>query len=146
MDKSYDAVVKIAINAPLSKVWNGITDPDIITQYMHGTRVHTDWKVGSSIIWKGKWEGKSYEDKGTILAIEPQTLLKITHWSPLSGTEDKPENYHIVQYELSDNNGATSLVLTQGNNPSQEAADRMANNAWLPVLQKLKTVIENQDS
>lgn len=142
MEESFDAVVEIDIDAPLAKVWEGITDPKIIKQYMHDTQVHTDWKEGSPIIWKGEWEGKSYEDKGTILAIEPYRLLKMTHWSPLSGSEDRAENYHTVQYELSNNNGTTVLVLTQGNNPSQEAADKMANNAWRPMLQKLKTVLE----
>ena len=142
MKKSFDAIVSIEINAPVSKVWNGITDSDVIRQYMHGTNVTTDWHVGSPIIWKGEWEGKPYEDKGTILAFEQEKLLKTTHWSPMSGSEDKPENYHTVLYELSDKQGNTVLTLTQGNNPSQEAADSMAKNAWTPMLQTLKTVLE----
>lgn len=142
MAKTFNAIVNIEINAPVAKAWDGITDPDIIRQYMHGTNVVTDWRVGSPIIWKGEWDGKSYEDKGTILAVEPQKLLKTTHWSPMSGSEDKPENYHTVLYELADNHGNTVLTLTQGNNPSQEAADNMAKNGWTPMLQILKTVLE----
>lgn len=142
MEKTFDAVVSVEINAPVSKVWAGITDPDVITQYMHGTKVVTDWAVGSPIIWKGEWKGKPYEDKGTILANEKNKLLKTTHWSPMSGSEDKPENYHTVLYELSDKAGKTVLKLTQGNNPTQEAAESMAKNAWTPILQTLKSVLE----
>src|SRR5205807_9908914 len=54
------------------------------------------------ITWKGEWQGKTYEDKGTVLAVEPNKLLRITHWSPMGGSEDKPENYHTVTYELAE--------------------------------------------
>ena len=82
------------------------------------------------------------EDKGTVLAVEPKKLLKTTHWSPMGGSEDKPENYHTVTYELAERGGATILTLKQDNNASQEDADTMAEKNWGPVLEGLKAVAE----
>ena len=54
----------IDVNAPAAKVWEALTNPEIVKKYFFGTNVKTDWKVGSPIIWEGEWEGKSYRDKG----------------------------------------------------------------------------------
>ena len=53
------------------------------------------------IKFKGEWGGKKYEDKGTILEMNYQQLIKYNYWSSISGIEDKPENYIIVTYQLS---------------------------------------------
>jgi uncharacterized protein YndB with AHSA1/START domain len=77
-----------------------------------------------------------------VLEVEPNKRLKNTHWSPMGGTEDKPENYHTVTYELAEQDGKTTLTLRQDNNASQEEADNMAENNWGPVLEALKAVVE----
>ena len=144
MKRTFVAEKRVAINAPVAAVWQALTDPKLVKQYMHGTDMETDWKAGSPITWKGEWKGKRYEDKGEVLEVKPMKLLKNTHWSPMGGTEDKPENYHTVTYELTEQNGATVLTLQQDNNASQEEADRMAENNWGPVLEQLKEVVEKE--
>ncbi|MDB5175643.1 MAG: ATPase [Candidatus Saccharibacteria bacterium] len=141
--KDYNAIVTVVVAAPVNKVWDAITKPELIKQYMHGTNTETDWAVGSPVSWSGEWNGKAYTDKGLVLQNEFQKLLSYTHWSPMGGSEDAPENYHVVTIELTEQNGSTQLTLTQSNNPSQEAADQMASNAWGPMLQALKTIAEN---
>lgn len=130
------------IDAPAAQVWDALTNPSKIERYMHGTEVSTDWRVGSPIVWRGEWKGTAYEDKGEILKVEPQRLLKYTHWSSMGGTEDRPENYHTVTYELAAVEGRTRLKLTQDNNSTQEEADRMARDNWSPVLAALKETAE----
>ena len=142
MTEKFVAEKRITINASADAVWQALTDPALVKQYLHGTNMETNWKVGSPIRWKGEWKGKAYEDKGTVLAVEPKQLLKTTHWSPMGGSEDKPENYHTVTYDLAGDDGKTTLTLTQDNNPSQEEADKMADNNWGPVLNGLKEMVE----
>ena len=142
MKGTFVAQTRITINAPADAVWLALTDPEKIKVYMHGTNLVTDWKVGGPITWKGEWKGKSYEDKGEVLAVEPGKLLRHTHWSPMGGTADKPENYHTVTYELAEQSGKTALTLTQDNNASQDEADAMAENNWGPVLEGIKAVAE----
>jgi len=142
VSRGFDAVVTVTINAPRAEVWDVLTNPTKVKQWMHGTNLSSDWQVGSKITWKGEWKGKSYEDKGKVLEIEQPKVLKYTHWSPLGGSPDKPENYHTVKCELVERGGQTILTLTQDNNATQEEADGMAKNNWGPVLQGLKQTAE----
>jgi uncharacterized protein YndB with AHSA1/START domain len=137
------ATAETEIDARPKRVWEALTDPELIEKYMFGSRVVTDWKVGSPIVWKGEYEGKKYEDKGKILAIEPEKLLKVTHFSPMSGQDDSPENYHTLVYELEERGGATHVSLSQDNNPSEEAAEHSRAN-WEKMLAGLKRVVESE--
>ncbi len=142
MKESFVAERRITIDAPVDAVWLALTDPELVKQYMHGTNMQTDWKVGGPITWKGEWKDKPYEDKGKVLEVEPDKRLRYTHWSPMGGSEDAPENYHTVTYELAEQDGKTILTLKQDNNASQDEADNMAENNWGPVLEGLKAVLE----
>lgn len=135
------ATTETDIDAPRSKVWQALTDPDQIQKYMVGSRVETDWKQGSPITWKGEYEGKKYVDKGKILEVEHERRLKLTHFSPLSSEEDAPENYHTLVYELEDNDGTTHVSLSQDNNKDEKAAEHSRAN-WQKMLSGLKEVVE----
>jgi uncharacterized protein YndB with AHSA1/START domain len=137
------ATAETQIHAPRSKVWWALTDPDQIQKYMFGSKVETDWKPGSRITWKGEYEGKKYEDKGEILEVEHERRLTVTHFSPLSGEEDAPENYHTLVYELEENDGKTHVLLSQDNNRNEEAAEHSRAN-WETMLSRLKEVVEAQ--
>src|SRR5678815_6187888 len=96
MSKNLVAKVTTSIGANKSTVWEALVTPDEIKQYMFGTDVESDWRKGSQILWKGEMKSKKYEDKGVILKIEPEQTLQYSHFSPLSGEPDQPENYHTV--------------------------------------------------
>jgi len=111
MNTAFTSVTSIDINTTADHVWEALTTPDMIKQYMFGATVVSDWKVSSAIIYQGEWEGRPYEDKGTILAIEPNRYLQATYYSALSGLEDIPENYNTITYELiADTAGKTRLI------------------------------------
>lgn len=137
------ATAETEIDAPAERVWKALTDADEIEKYMFGSRVDTDWQPGSSITWKGEYEGKAYEDKGEILEVVPERRLRMTHFSPLSGADDVPENYHTLTYELEGRNGTTHVSLSQDNNSSPEAAEHSRAN-WEKMLSGLKSVVESQ--
>ncbi|HZQ31635.1 MAG TPA: SRPBCC family protein, partial [Mycobacterium sp.] len=105
------------------------------------SRVDTDWRPGSSITWSGEFNGKAFEDKGEILEVDQNRLLKVTHFSPLSGQPDQPENYHTLTYELAERDGGTHVSLTQDNNGSEEEAEHAKAN-WDAMLGGLKKTVE----
>jgi uncharacterized protein YndB with AHSA1/START domain len=105
------AEATVHVDAPRSEVWRSLTDPERIRQYYLGAQVETDWQVGSPITFKGEWEGKSYEDKGEILVFEPERELAYSHWSPMGGKPDEPENYHVVRVTLDEPEGTTHVTL-----------------------------------
>jgi uncharacterized protein YndB with AHSA1/START domain len=108
---------------------------------MFGSQVETDWKPGSQIRWKGEFEGKSYEDKGEVLEVEPGRRLKVTHFSPLTGQDDVPENYHTVTYELAEHDGHTHVSLSQDNAGSEQEAEH-SSATWQQMLDGLKKQVE----
>jgi uncharacterized protein YndB with AHSA1/START domain len=141
MNRGLIAKATIIINTPASRVWDALTNPELIKQYLFGTQVTTDWKVGSPITYKGTWEGKVYEDKGKVLQVEPGKLLVSTFWSSLSGLPDVPESYKTVRYDLSTEGSGTRLTITQDNNDSQEEASHSEQN-WKMVLDGMKKLLE----
>ena len=137
----YVATAETEIDAPAARVWQALIDPDEIEQYMFGSRVETDWKPGSPIIWRGTFEGKAYEDKGEVVEVETERRLEVTHFSSLSGNEDVPANYHTLVYVLEERDGTTRVSLSQDNNSTEEAAKHSKAN-WETMLAGLKQVVE----
>ncbi|SRR6266404_5752020 len=141
MPNTFTAVTSIEIRAPAEKVWEALITPSIIKQYLFGTEASSEWKVGSSITYKGEWQGKSYEDKGVILEFEPEKKLVSTYWSSMGGLPDMPENYNKVTYELSPAGNATQLTITQDNAKTEESKNHSEQN-WKMVLGKIKELLE----
>ena len=141
MAGDFIAKVEIVVNAPVERVWDALVNPDIIKQYLFGTEVSSDWKVGSAVVYRGEWQGRRYEDKGTILELIPNERLVSTFWSSLGGLPDAPENYNTVTWEIENSDSGAKLTLTQDNNPSRESADHSANN-WRMALAKIKELLE----
>ena len=144
MENNVTGSANITINVPASKVWEALTTPSIIKQYFFGTNAVSDWKVGSPLIFKGEWQGKTYEDKGTILESVPNKLFKYSYWSSMSGKEDKPANYANITYDLAENNNATTLTVIQENIPDEKTKEHSEEN-WRKVLEDLKKLLEGSN-
>jgi len=140
----YLAIAETDIQAAPGRVWEVLTDPGKLKELWFGAEVRTDWRQGSPITWSGEWEGKAYQDKGEILAVEPERLLKLTHFSPLTGQPDVPENYHTLTYELDGDGTTTHLKLTQDNNSSEDEAEH-SRGMWEMLLAKVKETAESAD-
>ena len=141
MSGPFTGQTSVTIKAPPSRVWKALTDPDQIRQYLFGTQVTTDWKVGGPITYEGVWQGKAYKDKGTILEFIPEKSLVSTYWSGMSGKADLPENYQEVAYRLEPAPEGTRLTLVQGNIPTEKERDHSVQN-WAMVLDGLKKLLE----
>jgi uncharacterized protein YndB with AHSA1/START domain len=132
---------EINFKAPAAKVWQGLTDPAMVKEYFFGTNLESSWKVGEPITFSGEWDGNKYQDKGTILEIDPGKFVKYSYWSSMGGTEDKPENYANITYSLAEKDGETKLTITQDNVKNQEAKEHSEQN-WKGVFEELRKLIE----
>ena len=141
MKNKLTATTSININASSSKIWDALTTPELIKQYFFGTETVTDWKVGSPIHFKGTWEGKEYLDKGIILEIIPEKLLRYSYLSSFSGLEDKTENYANVTYSITIEPTGTKLTVIQDNIDSEEKVLH-STQGWEMVLNGLKKLVE----
>jgi uncharacterized protein YndB with AHSA1/START domain len=133
--------LSIMIDAPIEKVWEAITTPELIKRWFFGVDTSSEWTVGSPLVHTGEYQGKPYEDKGTILEMEPPRLLVHSHWSSVSGLPDAPENHERVAYELSERDGGTELTIRESNLASEDAKSA-SEQGWRLALGKLKEVVE----
>jgi len=109
--------------------------------------VQTDWEVGSPITFRGEWNGQTFEDKGEIVTFEPERELAYSHFSPMTGKPDEPENYHLVDITLGGDDGTTTVTLEQSNltgGVTEEDREHRAvfEQNWQDMLDKLRSTTE----
>jgi uncharacterized protein YndB with AHSA1/START domain len=143
MTETFVARVSLTINAPRAKVWDALVDPEKIKQYILASDVVSQWREGSSIVWKSEFNGKPFEIKGTILRLEPQHLLEFEQSRPIFRASQtvRPSDYHRVTIELSDEGTQTHLSLVeQGNATERELAHSQG--GWQLALGNMKALLE----
>lgn len=140
MQTNHQSTYQTTIKAPIKKVWDALTNPEIVKQYFFGSNQVTDWKVGNPIIWTGEYEGTTYTDKGTVLEFVPNQKLAFSYLSSWANREDKPENYLRVSYEVKPTESGTELTITQSNYDEEKVKHSEEN--WAAVIDGLKKLVE----
>jgi uncharacterized protein YndB with AHSA1/START domain len=145
------AQVSKTIDATSAQIWTALTVPACLKQFFFGADVESDWKIGHPIRMTGEFKGKAYEDKGEILEIDPGERLSFSHWSAMSGMADKPENYHVVSFDLSPDGKGTKVTLSQSNlrgdiKPSDLEHRAEYEKNWRTVLDGLEKVVTKEAS
>jgi uncharacterized protein YndB with AHSA1/START domain len=143
MAKALTAKCRIQIDNTVDEAWKALVNPEIVEKYMLGSKQLSDWRRGSSIIWKKDFNGRKFEDKGEVLEITPRKSLKYTHYSPASGRPDAPENYQTVSVTLKEKANGTLVEITSDNNAS-ENEKAMTEHIWAYYLQGLKLIMDNR--
>jgi uncharacterized protein YndB with AHSA1/START domain len=139
---TYTATSSTTIRAEPAAVWAALTDPALVSKAFFGAAVESDWRPGSAITFSGEWQGKQFRDHGEIVTVEPARRLEFTHFSPLTGQPDVPENYHVVTFDLAPTDGGTTVKIRQTNAHS-EAEKAHSEQNWNTVLQNLKETVEH---
>lgn len=139
----------ITIDAPAKDVWDALVNPVKTKQYMFGCEPITDWQPGSSLLWKGVFDGKELiAVKGEIVDIQPGKYLVYTVIDPNGSIPDRPENYLTVTYELKEQNGQTVFTVTQGDYEKVADGERRYNDTvqeggWQSILEQIKKLVES---
>ncbi len=142
------AQVSKTIDAASDEVWRALTTPKTLKTYFMGSDVESDWKVGHPIRFRGEYKGEAYEDHGEIRSFEPGKRLAFSHFSPLMGAKDSPENYNLITIELEAAGAETRVTLTQSklegepNTDDLKKKDEFAKN-WTMVLDGLNEAVSH---
>jgi uncharacterized protein YndB with AHSA1/START domain/DNA-binding transcriptional ArsR family regulator len=132
-------VYSIYINASPERVWRAITDGDETVQYYYGTRVKSDWKVGSPVSYDNP-DGTVAAD-GEVIECDPPRRLETTflaRWDP--EVEAEGPIRHV--WELAEEDGATKLTVTsKGLKRGSKTAESFGSGIiW--IVSGLKTMVE----
>lgn len=131
----------IKLNASPDKVWDTLTNPEKVKLWQYGSDLQTSWEIGTSIKFVTKWEDKVFEQWGTVLEFTPLTKLSYSLFAQRPDLEDKPENYFIMNYVLTAENGQTKLEIIQEDN-RPNAVQEEPQGEENPILQTLKKLVE----
>lgn len=141
---------RISINAPAAKVWDALTNPEQTKKYMFGCEALSDWQPGSSLIWKGVFNGvEMIAVKGVIVSIDPGKSLVYTVIDPNNpAIPDLPENYLTVTCRLTEKSGQTVFEASQGDySIVADGAARYKHSVdgggWDPILTQIKALCES---
>ena len=132
----------ITVDASKQKVWNALTQPNLVKLWQYGSDLITDWTIGNKIEFITEWEGKIFKQWGTVLDFKPTDSLTYNLFAPRPDLEDKPENYFVMKYILTDTNGKTKVeIIREDNRPNAVQEEPQGDEN--PILQALKNVAEN---
>jgi uncharacterized protein YndB with AHSA1/START domain len=105
----------VTIHAPVTKVWETITNPTTVQKFMLGMQPVSDWKEGSELRWIGRHDEKKDDNaKGVILSLNKNKAFKFTFFYPGYGYPDEPTYYNTVVFNLVTKGDTTVVEVEQG--------------------------------
>lgn len=130
-------VTIIYIASTAEEVWAALTNPEITQQYWFDTRIESEWKLGSKVIYRRN--GK-ITDEHTLLKIEPPRVLSYT-FHPLY-EEFRGEPPSRVTFEISTAGLVVRLVTTHEDFDVNSKVCIACSEGWPMILSNLKTLLE----
>jgi len=135
----------VHFKANKTEVWDLLTNPAKTQQYMFGSEVVSNWKVGDLIEWKGKTDTGEIITfvKGEVVAYAAENSITQTMFDPHMGLDDIPENYAKLTYSLIENETGTTLQITQDFTGVDQAKKRFeeSKKGWPMVIQAMKEML-----
>lgn len=132
---------EILIDAPAEKIWQVLTDPVLVKQYLYGTTMTVEPRAGGTIRFTGAWEGKEYVDKGTVLGYRTNEHFAYSYHSSFSPLPDLPENYATVAFTIVPQSSGCLLLLEQRGFPDEAAYAHSLEN-WRSIMLEMKKLAE----
>ncbi len=132
-------VYVIFIRTTPAKLWEALTDPQIIRQYWFNTTVECKWTKGSP--WKMARPDGSLTDTGEILEIAPPQRMVIRwqhEWMP----ELKAEGPSRCTIELEPVDNAVKLTVTHEIDRPESKLITAVSGGWPRLLSNLKSLLE----
>lgn len=118
-------------------LWRALTDPDMTEQYWGKTRIESDWRIGSKILYKRRGD---ITDEHIIEAIEAPRRL-VHSFRPLFG-EFAHEQPSRVTFELAKGDGIVRLTVIHDNFPPASKVYAACREGWPKILSSLKSMLE----
>jgi uncharacterized protein YndB with AHSA1/START domain len=145
MDQKPKFVYVTVIATTPERLWQTLTDPEFTQKFFFGTRLESDWKVGSPFVYR---HNGAVTDEGTILRSEPPHLLSYSfHHVRLE--ELRAEAPSRVTFEIESltdhpelSGPVVRLTVTHEDFPPESKVLPAISTGWPAILSNLKTLLE----
>lgn len=121
------------------KLWQALTDPEIIRKYWFGVTQESEWKPGSA--WKMSFADGRLADTGEILEVDPPQRL-VLRWRNEFMPELKAEGETRATYVLEPVGDTVKLTIVHEiAKPGSKFIEKVSG-GWPKVLASLKSLLE----
>ena len=119
------------------KLWEALTSSEFSERYWWGTKVLSNWKVGSpfALEWRGK-----VTDTGVIVEADPPRRLAYSFRAAHAGMEAEPPSR--VTFELEPQRDQVKLTVVHDKFEPGSKAFESVSRGWPLVLSSLKSYLE----
>ncbi|RYY21971.1 MAG: SRPBCC domain-containing protein [Chitinophagaceae bacterium] len=139
-------VTAVNIKSDAATVWNTLTDPGIMREWMGEPEmnivINTDWKIHSTILISG-FHHVQFVSKGYVLHYEKEKKLVYTHLSSVSRLPDVPASYTVLEFILKPSDNHIQLTISIDNFPTDTIRKHLEF-FWRTAIVLIKKVAEKQ--
>lgn len=144
----------LAIEAPILKVWEVLTDPAFTVQWSkefagNGPAIHVEsgWKLGDKVVWRNS--GRKVVAEGKVTAVRAPELLCFNVSDVANNEKFGVGGHDGVTFELTTHGGSgkTILHLAHGNFARMAEGRKLyreSTDIWERVLPIIKELSENE--
>jgi uncharacterized protein YndB with AHSA1/START domain len=132
-------VYEIYIRATPERIWQALTDSELVKQYYFGSVIESDFKPGSPIVYR-QGEGGRVDIEGEVIEAEPPRRLVHTfagRWD--ADVNDPPTR---VAWEITPMGESCRLSVTHDGFTEENATFAQTKGGWPMILSGLKTLVE----
>ena len=132
-------VYEIYIRATPERIWQAITDSELVKRYYFGSVIDSEFRPGSPIVYKQPDTGR-IDITGDVVEADPPRRLVHTFkvaWDP--DVDDPPTR---VTWEITPMGGACKVSVTHDGFADENETFRQTKDGWPLILSGLKTVLE----
>lgn len=138
LEGTMEKVFEIYIKTTPERLWEAITDPDIRAKYNFGSRVESEWTVGSKIVNIHRASDGPLGE-GEVLEVDPPRKL-VHSMIALWGEDVKAEGRSRVTWDIEPVGDSCRLTVTH--DQLREGANEQLYGGWPMILSGLKTYLE----
>ncbi|MBD0260561.1 MAG: SRPBCC domain-containing protein [Cytophagales bacterium] len=140
--------ITVHIHAAPEAVWDTLTNPAKIAQYMYGAIARTDWEPGSPVHYYFARNGQeTLVVKGEVILNQAPRYLEHTLFPTTWHLPDIPGNYLSAVYQLTPKGDGTDLTVIQRDFSRVAEGEKRyhdALNGWSEILPKITAVAEGK--
>jgi len=123
------------------RLWQALTDGNLSREYWGGRAVESDWRPGSSVLFR-KIDGEPDMVRAKVLEARPPGHLVLS-WSYRSAPGAAPPPASRVSYTIEPAGaGEAKLTVTHEEFEAGSEVDERLRNGWPAILSSLKSFLE----
>jgi uncharacterized protein YndB with AHSA1/START domain len=132
-------VYEIYIRATPERIWQALTDSELVKRYYFGSVIESDFKPGSPLVYR-QADGGRIDIEGEVIEADPPRRLVHTFTGRWDAEVNDPQTR--VAWEITPMGESCRLSVTHDGFTEENATFAQTKGGWPIILSGLKTLVE----